>query len=214
MGGSINIAFRFSDGEACCFDFWTNAMIVLSDIRILDGNEQISRDYIAVNIRDGGPYYGRPQALQASEYGLVILDYKTQTIIDINDYTSLFGNVGDFEIRPNHKSDYFSRKYDLLKSAIDSDRSVIRHQYIGDNLVNTKLAGQTAHEQIIADSKDKHKEDGYVMYDIDTAPWVYHKRMKTPETITEARSMAREIGFPFSRKEGLNANYPAQSRKR
>lgn len=225
MGGQINVAFRFSDGEACCFDRWTNNVGVLSKIEILDGDEQPVRDYIAMCRNNDyvvdHDYNGKPVRVSTSGYGLILIDFVSKTIIDSNGYTSLFGGIAPFSIRQGDEDDWHSRKYHLIKNALASGRGVIQKAYKrgkrGVAPIITRLSGIDAMEIIlkIADEDRRDVGDYYVSYDIDTSPWVYHCSLADQDAERKAAlDLARSIGFPMTRKEGLNKNYPYPKKRK
>lgn len=222
MGGQINMAFRFADGEACCFDRWTNNVWPLANLAILDGDEQPVRDYIAMTRNNDftvDPHLnGRPVRLSTSGYGLILIDFMTQTIIDVNGYTSLFGGFHAFELRkpmgdPDRDA-YFSRRYILVRDALASGRAVIRQHWPKGSDHRTvpsveRLTGIESMEKIEKDTDDDRRDNGYAVFSIDVAPWRYVCGLDDERERTAALKVAREINFPFTRKEGLNANYPA-----
>lgn len=226
MGGSINMAFRFSDGEACCFDRWTNNMGNLSKLEILDGDEQPVRDYIAMcrnNDYLADPdFTGKPVRVSTSGYGLVLIDYVTKTIIDCNGYSSLFGAIHGFQIREGGEDEWMARHYNLIKRALETGRGVIEARYNDKDrdaeAVRTRLTGLDALPEIVKKAKRDRsflKSKYYYVYSIDTAPWSYNLSMGDyPSERKQALKIARDIGFPMTRKEGLNKNYPYPSSKK
>lgn len=237
MGGSINMAFRFSDGSACCFDRWTNNISVLSEVSLLDGDEQIVHDYIAMCRNNDFVYdphaTGRPVRLSTSGYGLVLIDFMTKIIIDANGYRKIFGDLQAFEIRDENDPKLSSMDADqkqwacrwtrLLREAITSGRDVLETErtVIRKKDGSTEITDPVVRrynqlsdmDGIIKKANDDRysfeEKDTFFTYSVDTSPWTYHKLSDSAEDRRLALQIARDIKFPFSRKDGLNANYPA-----
>ncbi len=226
MGGQIKMAFRFANGEACCFERWTNNMGRLSDLRILDGDEQPVRDYLAMTRNND--YIANPSAMGLptnfgrGEYGFVLIDYQTKTIIDVNGYTHLFGNISPMSLtKPTSSNDngYFARWYILLRDTLNSGRGIFRdvHNVETREVERTRLTGIDSLNIVDADidferkrmrSHDYTPLSDLIMYHVDTAPFTYISEMDDDCNFRKAFKMARDINFPFTRKEGLNANFP------
>lgn len=227
MGGQINMAFRFSDGEACCFDRWTNNMGVLSNIDILDGDEQPVRDYIAMCRNNDyivdPDYNGKPVRVSTSGYGLALIDFVSKTIIDCNCYTSLFGDIHSFSIREGDEEDWMARHYHLIKKALERGRGVIEKRYEHKKAHQEPVIFRYDDVSALSGVMKKASADRngllppkyYYIYSIDTAPWTYYCTMGDHASERKAAlQLARDIGFPMTRKEGLNKNYPYPKQKK
>lgn len=199
MGGSINLAFRFQDGEACCFAGWTGSVQELVNLDILT-NEQPVRDFIS-----DPSLHGCPVRVSISNYGLILIDYTTKTIIDANSYTSLFGDIWSDCIRKPeaHGPKSFTRHYELLHNALTSGHSIITdnlvyHGQEGLDLINS-CASATFPMNCIP-----------FKLTVDISPWRYYCSMgESPNDRKVTMGIIQEIGFPMFRKDGLNINYPA-----
>lgn len=196
MGGSINMAFRFSDGEAVCHTRWTNGVSHLCKAAILNGDESIVRDYIAEDAD------APPSQFRSSEYGFILIDFQTRTILDINSYTSLFQDIHNLDVR-DVDDPYFSRKYRLLCDAIQlgfrvketaKNRETV---YEGDDGLRAFKYRYGSQEPFLA---------SFALLSIDAPGWTIMTAMNYREDIKTALAKAREIDFPFTKKDGLNSN--------
>ena len=224
MGGSINMAFRFSDGEACCFNRWTNNMGVLSCAEILEGDEGPVRDYIAMCRNNDylvdPSYMGRPVNVSSTEYGLVIIDYLSKTIIDCNSYTSLFGNIHAFSIREGGEDDWYANNYTLIRKSLERGRGVIEKAYrrgSSKSIPTITRYDDISSLPVIMEKSRSDKDDlgdYFFIYEIDTAPWTYFSAYGDRKDRKRALELARGVNFPMNRKMGLNANYPSVRKKK
>ena len=206
MGGSINMAFRFADGEAICFEGWTNSVVSLSNLSILDSDHIVrnyAKQYQEIYADDKNALYGKAKPLSTSGYGLILIDYISKTIIDANDYTTLFGDFHSFEIRKEN------RRYHLLKEALERGMTVTETVIsLGEDnqrIIN-RLDGaesMTAIEQWAAIEKSPLSKT-MTIYGIDLNPWNYIIVPLASRSKSKALSLAKEINFPFNKKEGLN----------
>jgi hypothetical protein len=93
MGGVVNVAIRFKSGEAICQERWTNnTPFWFKHPKMFSGDEEYVRKYIAMtanNDHEADPFApGVPSNVENSEYGLIVFDYMTNTILDNNHYAT------------------------------------------------------------------------------------------------------------------------------
>ena len=92
MGGVINVAIRLRNGEAFCTERWTNnTPYWFKDPKMYAGDEAHVRAYLEMTRNNDwlldcyAP--GLSQPVECSEYGLIVWDYVTNTILDNNSYS-------------------------------------------------------------------------------------------------------------------------------
>jgi hypothetical protein len=242
MGGQINMAFRFSDGEAVCFDRWTNNVKWnLAKPELLQGDEQVVLDYIAMTRNNDfivDPHYnGRPVRLSTSGYGLILIDFQTKTIIDVNGYTALFNSFSPFlmmrPVKPKgfrSKIDFMSYKddYEALREAEKAERADWKYEWSEDHgeqfkpfldanmrvfrydwrtKQKTFYQGAEAIPVIETDAREDHAGVQWGV-DVESLGWTYFNRLDGHDDKRAALAKAREIKFPFTRAEGLNRTAP------
>lgn len=221
MGGSINMAFRFSDGEACCFDRWTNNVKHnLAKPALLQGDEQVARDYIAMTRNNDWSLDayapGRPVRLSNGEYGIIAIDFQSNTIIDVNGYTTLFDRFSPrLMFQRNYDNDIleWDRPYsENFLTFVNSGFRIFRRDF--DTKQITYYTGATEILPIV--ENDAIRDDWKITWgiDVENSGWVYHCGNDDDAGRRLALAKAREIGFPFTRKEGLNTDYPAPRSKK
>ena len=194
------MAFRFQNRDAYSFSTWTNAVPGwLAKLEILN-DESICREFIReCELKDH--YYSRVRLSSGGEYGLILIDYITKTIIDHNSYAALFGNIHDFEIRDTGQ-EYFDRKTRLLRDAIQRGIPVWESRYVDlvTKIPTRRQINEQDLNQIVRRKQNLIDSEVYTIYDIDPEPWTYSCKMPSRETI----AMVRALGFPTSKKQGLN----------
>jgi hypothetical protein len=156
---------------------------------------------------------------------------QTKTIIDVNSYTSLLSYHADFLMRRERPKDFVYKQVseddkkqerwfakqqaswpirwteehgDPFRAFVEAGFDVIRQNWRDGSAVvipNNKIYEMVEH--------DAKLNDMAIVYTIDVKPWRYYcgDAMGAPER-KEALRLAREIGFPFTRKEGLNRIAP------
>jgi hypothetical protein len=241
MGGVINVAIRLRDGRAFCQERWTNNMPHwFQDPKMFDGDEEHVMGYInmvADNDWIANPHApGTPQPVENSEYGLIVWDFMTGTILDNNHYS-----------QPS-SFDPIATGGDMLKENFtkmaDAGRIFMRtHTYpprkkwptggqrIPEDQITTtdtdvlspedaKRLGEEAHHEMRARwrSDDDDQPTTRVEFMVKTDPMTYywmgdHSEEYDEDTEQEPLSAEylaklKEIGFPMTEAEGLNAHLP------
>lgn len=214
MGGSVNVAMRFKDGRAVCQERWTNNTSYWLKRPALYESEAGALEYLALvadNDHVVDPHApGLLQPLRNDEYGLIVIDYVTMTILENNGYTSLssFDAVhtgGDdpseafLECAAAGRLRMRRRTFNMrggLSTKVAED--------IGDPLKHDEAirAGRLAHDEIF---RERTKGGDRIRTDfiIDPSPFTVER---LPERDTKRmRQRLREIGFPMKRADGLNA---------
>jgi dephospho-CoA kinase len=177
MGGSINVAFRFHDGEACCFNTWTGSVGALFNASVLDGDESSVREYIT-NLP--------PARLSMSGYGLILFDFLSRTIIVANSFTDGF-SVYSFLLRKD-------RYRNLIKDSLARGRKVYGCDDDGNKTEIASWSDDLIDSQMIL-SVDM---SGWQYHS---------SMGETTQDKRQVWEIIKDIGFPTNRKQGLNKNY-------
>jgi len=102
MGGPVAFATRFSNGDVVCMDVWTNPLpyLIKTKAVLLERNEQVVRNHYqecrGVMELDGVTPMHTDVPLAPLGYGLIVLDFKTRSLMSMQNYTS-FDNFSDLE---------------------------------------------------------------------------------------------------------------------
>lgn len=204
MGGSINVAIRFSNGEAFCNERWTNSMPFWFGHPDIFSDEARAREYMKANRNTDyvlDKYAsGRPSQLRNSEYGLVVFDYVTKTVLDNNSYTS-FNNIIPIMAVSNGK---LKEGFEAFARA---GRLTAGHSEGGGKLVS-RTGPLTLQEATIfakvgsADYRSMSRD----IFVIDPSPFRIEELPREPFSIMKERLI--QLGFPMNKSQGLNATHP------
>ena len=202
MGGTINIAIRFSNGDAVCVNRWTNNTPYWFEDPDMFTNEQHAKDYLAMTLENDpkeDPYCsGLSQRLGYSEYGIVVFDYMTNTIIEKNEYSHIGQTSGICDITRNLEKNHDIRE-NVLK-CIDDNRYTV--SMWNDEKLSYIPVGDKTPDEIKAMLYDR-KTILNMMMDLDTRPMkLFHYSDDTPWKII--KKQLQDLGFPMTQKEGLN----------
>ena len=213
MGGSVNVAIRLLDGTTVCQEHWTNATGYWLKRPALYESDQGARDYLAEYAGHDNDGYGSPQPVRNNSYGLIVVDYVTHVILDNNGYTEMdrFHPVkveieeGQSAFRECAAAGRLRLRETVFKRT-KPDWTRVR-QTIGDNLP-PETAIETARRIYREDTTPNPLRliGNIVIHDfvIDTHPFTV-ERFEQDDT-RGMRARLREMGFPMTRAQGVNAS--------
>jgi RNAse (barnase) inhibitor barstar len=177
---------------------------------------------------------GRPQSLQNGGYGLIVWDYMTNTILDNNSYSDplMWDPVQLVELGHENRRKWTSPEQvelnpqfleianagivRLLVYEWPQDESLTSDQR--DAAMTRTITEKLPPEQAILEAqrawyaewgfenRDREARHRYVKIAAEPTPMTYRH---FPQDVAGTKAMRDELkalGFPFSRKEGLNAN--------
>lgn len=229
MGGYVNIAVRLSDGRAVCQERWTNNMPAwFKRAEMFAGDPAHLKSYLDMVVNNdyllNPGALGQPQPVENSEYGLIVWDFVSRTILDNNRYSNPtrlsvydtdlegFDDLADRGLLTLVRTSYSRR--DPMSSSEPAPPTVLER---------TRLkSADEAHDRI---EKYESKERANYLssadvirmdFEIDTSPMTYVRFgefddiERDPETghrplHPDFLAKLRDIGFPMSAAEGLNA---------
>lgn len=219
MGGSVNVAVRFPDGRALCQRRWTNntpfwfknAKLFNADINYIQSYLDLTKGN---NFKAGE--LGKPVPLNNAEYGLIVIDYLTMTMLDNNGY-STFDSWDPIMLYAERHPDTVRAEFYQL---VNEQRIRVNHitwdnrDYQGtvsESLNETPITieeadevGRQWRENFSNESRFRSaltaRQDW--RFEIITAPFDYIKFDEL--STTDMRKKLKELQFPMSRKEGLN----------
>jgi hypothetical protein len=136
MGGQLAVTIRLKDGTERRMERWTNIIPnLMQNVEFMEGNEQSSKAFIEqwdteIAKKDHGKtiistwgMYKRPY-LAPSEYGIILIDFKTMTIVSCQPY---FG-VDDVIMNAKHETN------SLLGTSYQD-----KITYLGDEVISFKI---------------------------------------------------------------------------
>lgn len=130
MGGIVGLTVRFSDHLEYRGSCWTNALpngLFNKDFYIKDRSEQHTRGWLMKVLggraleKDLEELWGNHHMLAPVEYGLVIVDYRTGTVVSCQGYTSV-----DREYTFSHDPDQADKFVELHRRKLLYDFSIDR----------------------------------------------------------------------------------------
>jgi hypothetical protein len=217
MGGSIAVAIRFSNGEAVCFERWTNTMSAwFLNERWLQEDRTYILEYVSAVKNNWDPKtktwdgYGKPLPLRRSGYGIVIWDFLTHHVIEENDYTS-FNRIHSISLA-NSIEDGAQERVEGIKSLADAGR-LFKNEIIYDTRSKNhkKHSAPSTWYEILQDYQDyeasnyESKRQTSVMYDIDVSPFTYVDLEK--DKSKSLNQWLVDLEWPRTQKQGLNKFY-------
>lgn len=227
MGGSINVAIRFPDGRAICQTRWTNNMpFWFKHPKMYSGDPEHLAGYLAMTRNNDyvlDPYAtGRPARLVNNAYGLIVFDYVANVLLDNNGYSNPInfhiisavdtGRRTTITINSEGVTDSRdSVPFKLEENFEACARAGILHRVTWNDDRTKTVEGPLSFEEVEARIREDYprwRELYHVTYAADPAPLVYTKFEETNAGTKAMRERLREIGFPRTKKEGLNADVP------
>ena len=233
MGGSINIAARFNDGDAICVDGWTNFIprMVMNETT-LSGDDSVVRETLLETMRHDS--YAGPQPFRTRGYGIVVIDFIDRAIHSMQGYTGfaerkILANFIDLN-RTGWKGDERRRSRALIRflSGGDMDRYHVQISDEGKSLIKAgrlrviESAGKPIDPYVLDEEKFvelvKHDAAQFLrnetrdmpMVEVDTATF---KVFDYPEggTLVDMKKHLGIAGFPLTKAEGLNAMFARET---
>ena len=222
MGGVVNVAIRFRDGRTICQERWTNntpnwfkvpQMFVGDETHLQAYLDMVSEnDWLADTHAPG-----RPQPVRNNEYGLIVFDYLTNTILDNNTYTNLDSFESVMAASPGRSEAFIAcardgrlrlrtRKYDRNQTT-PNGRWLMTSDLLSPPLTEeharafAKDIESRRYRDITDDAIYTHQD-----FIIDTSPMIYHNFPDCGNigSWPPYRMMLESIGFPMRKSQGLN----------
>lgn len=219
MGGVVNVAVRFGDGTVVCQERWTNNISYWLKRPAIHAGEEGARDYLAMVrnndhvIDPGSP--GSLQPVENSEYGLVIVDYVNRVILDNNAYSNL-ASFAPVHAGGNMRSEAFEEcaQAGILRHrrrVYDRATSTMLSEEVGERLSGEEALrlGDEIHDRDFGDDRDEIRRAPQRIMDdfvIDPVGFTIEVLPQDDEGAMAAR--LKEIGFPTTLEEGVNAHLP------
>ncbi len=224
MGGSIGFTVRQEDGTEHRMCRWTNSMdSLIKNLKFYTKSGDHLKEYLKtwydmVKDYDDAKKGIRPLPkitmvdvyapnpfLAPMNYGLVVVDYITNNVLNLQGYTDL------------EKFDFNVVGYDILHSDNDEDYLYFKELCENKRVIgiinnepdphNDKTIISVTTERIFTfeESKKFLKEEKRSMYGtffkVDTSPWTFTRYPKTKEGIIEFRKKVLELGFVLTDEE-------------
>ncbi len=190
MGGRIKVAIRFSDGEAFCVERWTNNINILSDYRILENDESFAREYIQMcrnnDFSDDSSDSGKQvdiKGFEDTEYGIIVIDFLTKTIIDCNIYTTLFS-------------------FPLIFVQIDDEDVMAEIEEFLNNGFTFSYTKDNTIFETLSEMREHSKSAKRGLYTVNST-WCYEKN-----GAQSSYDLLSQINFPITHEKGLNKTSP------
>lgn len=233
MGGSINIAARFNDGEAICIDGWTNFIPrMVMNQTTLSGDDRIVRETLMEAAAQ--KHYAGAQPFRASGYGIVVIDFVAKAIHSMQGYTGfsrrkILGHFMDFggtgwkgegDLRGMQKflengslEDYEVKISEEGLSLMKAGRlKVVENN--GEDIEPYVLDEQKMIDLVKDDTARflRNQERDIPLVQVDLKPFA---AFDYPEggSLVSMKQQLRDAGFPLTKAEGLNAMFAEQPKE-
>jgi len=216
MGGTIAVTLRRADGREHRMARWTNVFShILMDPAFIEGPDSFWDKYIALwdDMRDDWlknhvtknfrhnmtPCYGDWPLLAPTGYGLIVIDYKTKTILHSQGYSSMVKMLpGTFSDQPMHTGAEDWPDTRVVK-LIEQGR-VTREHWDGLKWIKPMLD----HEVTSWEAENQRTKDaGFPasmrdQYPVDMSPWTVERFDEGAPGLREMKIRLAELEFKFS----------------
>ena len=229
MGGSINIAARFNDGDAICVDGWTNFIprMVMNETT-LSGDDSVVRETLLETMRHDS--YAGPQPFRASGYGIVVIDFVDRAIHSMQGYTGFGERKILASFTDLNRTGWTGDEAARLKSMMDfhengnMDGFEVHASEEGRSLMDAgrlrvvESAGKPIEPYVLDEKRFvelvktdtarflRNQERDMPIVEVDIATF---KVFDYPEggTLVDMKKHLAIAGFPLTKAEGLNAMF-------
>lgn len=225
MGGRINIAARFNDGQAICVEGWTNFIprMIMNDTTLSGDDSVVRKTLLEVANHEN---YDGPQSFGAEGYGIVVIDFIEKTIHSMQGYTSFTGDKTiahfiDFQESGWPKEDTAQ----IVLKAIDTGEMGEYKVTLSDEAESlldggrirlVKINGESVEPRVIDKKQivELNREDALLflrnektkipLLHVDVSPF---KVVDYPEntSLFVMKEELKKSGFPLTKKDGLNS---------
>ena len=203
MGGTVSVTIREENGTEHRMARWTNSLPrFVNNIRTYQKDSQHIQDYVS---RDSDTWKEDNEGLAPVQYGLVVLDLKTDTILTMQGYTS-FSYISGAGIRLSiddrrFRDDDGPNEFDLFKELLYDGRVTSARSFNGPagmtnvDLTNTKPC------EVLKTFKSGVQGNGLEIVNIDPTPFVIEKFDESSQGAIDMKNRLAELGFQYTRKE-------------
>lgn len=210
MGGSINVAARFGNGETICLDGWTNFLPeMILNATTLSGDDTIVRRMLREAATEEG--YAGPQPFRRSGYGIVVIDFVGQRIHSMQGYTS-FSRIMASQLLDKQAGNRRDRPFEAVLSqdaAEMLDAGRISHVANGASEIEPVILDRESGLELAGSDYETWRSahgSPFPTVSIDVAPFVL---IDHPEDapLTAMKADLAGVGFPMKAADGLNAMF-------
>jgi hypothetical protein len=174
MGGYMRVVIRDEDGSVWSNQRHTNAMTTFTrDARFVDNDEAWFDRY-----KGHGQFHTDDHTLAPIEYGILVVDRKTMTVIDHNDFAAAL-EIGIVNL---YNSPDDPEYLELLR------RGLLRYE----GAVLAVPEGMTLEKHAL----ELYRKDDWGKVEIDCKPWTYVKLRDVGHD--DVRRRMKELGFEFT----------------
>lgn len=229
MGGSIGFTLREENKTEHRMCRWTNVMpTLLSSMDFINKDPKNYKDFLETWYEMVNDYklhlegekplpkitmvdvYAPYPFLAPTGYGLVLVDYVSNTIISSQGYCG-FGKLDYTKIYLVYDGDIYghdpeSRKYakeecEQYKSLFDNERIISFRSYdheLQKEVITNKIFSWNDFEEMV---KASEGTSNYGSFKIDMSPWTLYNYETTPEDIDKMKNHILQLGFVLTEEE-------------
>lgn len=199
MGGSINIAIRTKDGNAVSHKRWTNEYPFYFLHPEFFTSDEIAKNYIEDASSDD--YFEQVDSVSPCEYGMILIDYVSNTIIDSNNYSSING-FPTFMAKLKYDQEYIrffnEKKLSIKEIQINTESGEVTRSAF--DIDYTRTAEDILAEELVLDKVHEDSDDDIVIrrdFIIDMSPMTYHHVPYDDTAHVSIERIMKEINFPL-----------------
>lgn len=218
MGGSVGITIRQEDDVEHRMCRWTNSIPdFINHIKLIKKDESHLNDYLSLWFQmleeyTSGEYkkkehtmsdvYAPYPFLAPMDYGLVVVDYKTSTILHMQNYTAL-GSIlpCDIDFELTSKSELQDYKVLFDERRFLKVRCYDPTEGVDDPFPIIELDEKMSFEEFVTNCMDNDKIPKWRFIEVDLSPWTITRFEKNLEGLKELKKSIIKLGFTFSEEE-------------
>lgn len=191
MGGSIAVTIRKKNGEIHKMIRWTNPTpYFVENLKFIKKDEKYLQEYFDEKKND--PYYV-DFCLAPEDYGLLLIDYMTNTILHSQNYT-------------NYGSQHFSSLALSIFQHESDEIQNIKDLYDAKKLTFYKYVANTGWKRAELISFDKliqiaMNREYLGKFEINMKPWKIKRFTQEKKDLKEMKKEIKKLGFKISIKE-------------
>jgi hypothetical protein len=193
MGGTLSIVIREKNDTVHKIDGWTNSSPYFINCYDFFKNPETNlQEFLINHTKKDFKGFNAPYG-----YGLLLIDYKTKTLLNLQGYTS-YGKINLVEISLAMNGSVDESSLENIKKMYDANMFIELEEYdrTQDKMIRKPLPANWKFKKICNLSKNK-----IASLIIDTKPWKFKRFEESEEGVLELKKAVEKLGFTFTELE-------------